>query len=230
MCEYRGGVVWLILNDFDVATRVGDKGLPVAGNSSRHRTGTLPFMSLDILQNLRTSTHYLRHDLEGVFWVALWCLVKFPRSKNSTEENTRRKALLDWEKGGLTAICNRKLSLLTEGSTLAVIPLTPEMQPHYRSWIMLFAEVLSSAYSTLNTMNRMHITRGLAPWNSHLEKMESAFVPETIDNGVTCEKIREQLLIWEMENPGVKTIKGFVPYQVHNHAPDGGANDKEPYA
>ncbi|EKM51936.1 uncharacterized protein PHACADRAFT_212551 [Phanerochaete carnosa HHB-10118-sp] len=41
-----------ILNDFDLATRVTPNGEPVAGPSSKHRTGTLPFMARDVLYGL----------------------------------------------------------------------------------------------------------------------------------------------------------------------------------
>lgn len=205
MCEYREGSVWLILNDFDLATRVDDTGMPMGDGLSERQMGTLPFMSLDVLANVTASPHCLWHDLESAFWVALWCLVTLPRSKDADEEKTRRAALLDWERGGLKAIRNTKGAILARYQELDALPLTPEMQP-YRPWIALFWRVFSLAYANINDRK----TRAILPKYAGYGEVEPMLEPETLDGAVSCAGIRKDLSIWEALDSG--EVEGFIRY------------------
>ncbi|KAK7689352.1 hypothetical protein QCA50_007143 [Cerrena zonata] len=77
-------VVKLIIIDFDLATYVNE--------TSGHCTsvGTPPFMALDLVQS-STQTHYLRHDFESVFYVALWFITRPPGRVSKTD------LFVDWE-------------------------------------------------------------------------------------------------------------------------------------
>ena len=58
-----------VLNDYDLASQKGD---PPRGNQ---RTGTIPFMALDLLRPDGQSgkvEHVYRHDLESFIWVLVW--------------------------------------------------------------------------------------------------------------------------------------------------------------
>ena len=68
-------VIKLVIIDFDLASRVD---VVEAYTSSAHRTGTVPFMAVELLRR-SDSPHYLRHDFESVFYVALWFITRLPR-------------------------------------------------------------------------------------------------------------------------------------------------------
>ncbi len=58
-----------VLNDFDLAIRIGQNT-----NTSRQRTGTAPYMAIDILEASPPPVHLYRHDLESLYYV-LVCVV-----------------------------------------------------------------------------------------------------------------------------------------------------------
>ena len=207
MCEYRGESVWLILNDFDLATRVDDEGLPIDDDPSGNNMGTLPFMAVDMLKEAPDVARYLRHDLESVFWVALWCLVKYPRSENVADENARREALLDWEKGGLNAIRNRKHVIRINGRALTALLPTPEMRL-YKHWILLFWEMFYSACLAENEITEQRLFPHL--FKHRKEDASLTLDWETLNGTVTCDKIRERLSAWEAKCS--REIEGYIPY------------------
>ncbi|KAJ3898191.1 protein kinase [Lentinula edodes] len=64
------GKVYGVLNDFDLSSRVRDMD---KGPTSNQRTGTRPFMSVDLLSPVWEGGHLYRHDLESLFYIML-CL------------------------------------------------------------------------------------------------------------------------------------------------------------
>jgi Fungal protein kinase len=70
MVDSRQEKLWVIPNDFDLASKVTN-----TNSSAQHRTGTLPFMSLELLKQA-DAKHCLRHDLESLFYVAIWWVAK----------------------------------------------------------------------------------------------------------------------------------------------------------
>ncbi|KAH7880931.1 protein kinase [Lentinula edodes] len=70
MYRRKNGKVYGVLNDFDLSSRVQDMN---KGPTSKQRTGTRPFMSLDLLNPDWEGGHLYRHDLESLFYIML-CL------------------------------------------------------------------------------------------------------------------------------------------------------------
>ncbi|KAJ3880856.1 protein kinase [Lentinula edodes] len=70
MYRRKNGKVYGVLNDFDLSSRVRDMD---KGPTSKQRTGTRPFMSLDLLNPDWEGGHLYRHDLESLFYIML-CL------------------------------------------------------------------------------------------------------------------------------------------------------------
>ncbi|KAJ3784987.1 hypothetical protein GGU10DRAFT_270293, partial [Lentinula aff. detonsa] len=62
------GRVYGVLNDFDLSSFVRDM---VKGPSSDFRTGTRPFMSVDLLNPKWNGGHLYRHDLESLFFIMI---------------------------------------------------------------------------------------------------------------------------------------------------------------
>lgn len=78
MYDLRDGILYGIVNDYDNAVILDQDGNPQAPPST-HRTGTIPFMALDLLAPEPPARHLYRHDLESFFYVLVWTAVFFPR-------------------------------------------------------------------------------------------------------------------------------------------------------
>ncbi|CAE6349555.1 unnamed protein product [Rhizoctonia solani] len=61
-----------VLIDLDHGVDLLENGNKKASESSLHRTGTLPFMALDLLHDNQTYPQDLRHDLESFVYVLFW--------------------------------------------------------------------------------------------------------------------------------------------------------------
>ncbi|TCD67944.1 hypothetical protein EIP91_011808 [Steccherinum ochraceum] len=63
-----------VLNDFDLISRV--VSVELQEPTSKHRTGTKPFMAMELLSD-NPPLHLYRHDLESLFYVMLWHTHRF---------------------------------------------------------------------------------------------------------------------------------------------------------
>ncbi|KAF2787657.1 hypothetical protein K505DRAFT_379435 [Melanomma pulvis-pyrius CBS 109.77] len=76
------------------------KELDGGPTGARHRTGTMEFMAIEVLEG---KPHTYRHDLESFFYVFLWVIVQ---GRDRTLLKTSQ--LRDWYRGGYTQIANMK--------------------------------------------------------------------------------------------------------------------------
>ncbi|KAG9217707.1 hypothetical protein CCMSSC00406_0003604 [Pleurotus cornucopiae] len=67
----RANGVFGVLNDWDLATPINAKC-----GTTNHRTGTGPFMALELLDKV-PPVHLYRHDLESLFYVLIWAAVHY---------------------------------------------------------------------------------------------------------------------------------------------------------
>src|ERR1700730_4848321 len=100
-----------VLNDWDLSyyCRSGlDTGCVVRGES---RTGTFPFMALDLLSEeaWRGNLQRLyRHDLEGFIWILPWVFLQF-------EDSVLTNPVLDgWRTGDYAEYADAKRALLSK--------------------------------------------------------------------------------------------------------------------
>ncbi|KAJ3552549.1 hypothetical protein NM688_g4095 [Phlebia brevispora] len=124
MYEKRGNHYFFILIDFDMGVVLPRDAESSWLVSSRHRTGTLPFMAWELIRDAcRADTskwmpirHLLRHDLESLFWLSLWCVLTL---LTHTVEAEHKNRLLVWarslETGPLNLIAANKESLSNHG-------------------------------------------------------------------------------------------------------------------
>ncbi|KAH8091038.1 hypothetical protein BXZ70DRAFT_1079887 [Cristinia sonorae] len=82
-----------------VAGAEAEKGL-------RYRTGTGPFIALDILLYKKAPVHLYRHDLESFFWVLVWFVATFNPVTHSCGD------ILPWLSDDLESIAQSKRALL----------------------------------------------------------------------------------------------------------------------
>lgn len=155
--ELREGFIQLILNDFDHAVMVDDRGCPAVPNSLKHPAGTLPFVAHELLDPDTSVAHYVRHDFESVFLVALWLLIKFSlRTKATTEEASHlqqqgRDILQGWACGSVGNIYSHKQAIFTNPTTISKITRKVAMGP-YKDWVTGFCRVFIKAYQVLNNL------------------------------------------------------------------------------
>jgi len=115
--------VWIILNDFDLAGQV-----EAEATTARHRTGTLPFMAIELLRKAG-ATHRLQHDLESLFYVAVWWAVTGTNSQADRDRAAaRRDSLRLWNHGTPREISRIKHEFLTERWDESRIELSPGFQ------------------------------------------------------------------------------------------------------
>ncbi|KAK0189261.1 hypothetical protein F5146DRAFT_1205668 [Armillaria mellea] len=75
-----------LLSDFDNVSRVDEQG-DIIGSSVNQRTGTVPFMTLDILKNAGTPIlHLYRHYLESFVYLLIWSGVHFDLKNRTCRE------------------------------------------------------------------------------------------------------------------------------------------------
>lgn len=97
-----------VLVDFDLTHRNEDRPQPP---TSRHRTGTLPFLALDLLQDTDGYPHYHRHDVESFYYVLVWTAGQY----NEGVEKTNTSVFQEWCGGTWTSMYNHKFVFLGGG-------------------------------------------------------------------------------------------------------------------
>ncbi|KAH8082026.1 hypothetical protein BXZ70DRAFT_959636 [Cristinia sonorae] len=87
---------------------VANVGSEMGVQAPRYRTGTGPFIALDILLYNHAPIHLYRHDLESFFWVLVWFVATFkPKSQSCG-------VIRPWLCNDLASIGKAKLALLNE--------------------------------------------------------------------------------------------------------------------
>ncbi|KAJ3990882.1 kinase-like domain-containing protein, partial [Lentinula boryana] len=76
MFRRKDGKIYGVLNDFDLSSRVQSMD---KGPTSNHRTGTRPFMSIDLLNANWEGGHLYRHDIESLFYIMLCLACRYRR-------------------------------------------------------------------------------------------------------------------------------------------------------
>lgn len=96
-----------------------------------YRTGTGPFMALDLLEAGPVPLHLYRHDLESFFWVLIWfCAVFDPETHTFGH-------LKNWENSDLVTVGVNKRHFLQDGTVQKAVfaNISPRYQPLKLTWI-----------------------------------------------------------------------------------------------
>ncbi|KFY02428.1 hypothetical protein V490_00513 [Pseudogymnoascus sp. VKM F-3557] len=107
------------LIDLDLA-----KELDSVPSGASHRTGTMQFMAIEVLQG---KGHTYRHDLESFFYVLIWMCIRYGHV--DMDEGQARKesrplatsALRDWYTGNYRQIANTKLGHMDKSQFEGII-------------------------------------------------------------------------------------------------------------
>ncbi|KAF8991843.1 hypothetical protein BDQ17DRAFT_1332666 [Cyathus striatus] len=78
MYREEGGVIYGVLNDFDLCKKMDNN---LSGPSSRQRTGTIPFLAIDLLSRPKAPpAHRYRHDVESFFYVFYYIITSYDKN------------------------------------------------------------------------------------------------------------------------------------------------------
>ena len=89
-----------MLIDLDLA-----KELNCGPSGARHRTGTMQFMAIDVLEG---HTHTYGHDLESFFYVFLWIIIRHD-PKGGERDLSKESRLRAWYTGSYEQIADAKM-------------------------------------------------------------------------------------------------------------------------
>ncbi|PFH46930.1 hypothetical protein AMATHDRAFT_7248 [Amanita thiersii Skay4041] len=130
-----------ILNDFDLAKLVPEMQ---RGPYAKHKTGTLPFMALDLL-NGWSGEHQYRFELESFLYVIMWIVVRYEDGKEKYDTLRR------WLAKHPDFVFASKNTLFSRLKVFKAIPWTQSATfPNiYESWIyplrMIFSRFIRSS-------------------------------------------------------------------------------------
>ncbi|KAF8915052.1 hypothetical protein CPB85DRAFT_1560521 [Mucidula mucida] len=149
------GAVYGVLNDMDLSSFVADLEA-----TSFMRTGTPPFMAVDLLRSHNSETvHLYRHDLESLFYVMLILSTRHQLSCNGLPQNILVQRVspsfsdwfsssLTWQQLGIAKDCFIKTAFR---ETMSVDNLFPPDSSFvgFRNWIIRLKFVMSLGFNGL---------------------------------------------------------------------------------
>ncbi|KAL4256400.1 Protein kinase domain-containing protein [Pleurotus pulmonarius] len=135
-----------VLNDWDLSTRVN-----VVGSSTNHRTGTGPFMALDLLGK-EPPIHLYRHDLESLFYVLIWAAVHYNIGAKVPYSHTVDPALEKWN-GDFEEARLAKLAFFSDAESV-LEHLQPVFEPLRETWIEPLVDLFRKARANANLLAR----------------------------------------------------------------------------
>ena len=168
-----------ILNDWDMSSRVvrypgmasvvtmvtSDPSRVAEAEALNNRTGTVPFMALDLLtEDGPVPKHLYRHDLESFLWVLIWAAVHYdiPNKKNmSASQDEIDRELRIWDEGTREEVRSCKRALMRKvcgaspchSSDSDVEDVLDRVRPEFRrlktEWIIPLIRMFYRAFNEL---------------------------------------------------------------------------------
>ena len=165
MCDKKPTGHIGILSDWDLASLIDDQDAVIASNA-RHRTGTVPFMSIHLLK--ASSPHKYCHDLESFFYILLWAAVHFDLRENQCLSPLPK--FQKWNDSNLLDAAEPKMMFLCDPSRLTPF-VSDDFKTLFVTWINALRELFYNVYIKNNTELGMHFDT--AVWNEViLERLE----------------------------------------------------------
>ncbi|KAJ3855628.1 protein kinase [Lentinula lateritia] len=198
------GKIYGVLNDFDLSSRVRDMD---NGPTSNQRTGTRPFMSLDLLDPTWKGGHFYRHDLESLFYIMLCLACRYEEPGVPAPEP---RAYSKWFSGSDQDIFDNKNTFLTSPSVVAqVLPIRPYFA-HFKPWLNFMHQLFSEGYHARPRLPKEDTDMPTYPaLKKHLPS-KTLFDWQTLDGNVTYSVLRECMSSFQKE-PLDTRWTGFNP-------------------
>jgi hypothetical protein len=145
MCDKKPTGYIGILSDWDLASLIDDENAVIASNA-KHRTGTVPFMSIHLLK--ASPPHKYCHDLESFFYILVWAAVHFDLQKKQCLPPL--PDFQEWNHSNLVKAAGPKLSFLLYPTELSSF-VSDDFKPLLVTWIKALRELFYSVYIKNNT-------------------------------------------------------------------------------
>ena len=198
MYDIRDGAYYFVLIDFDMAIVVEDHvGRSTYQTSSKHRTGTLPFMAYELIEDAAKGAnlpdwkplrHLLRHDYESLFYVSFWSVTAIPSPKKQTQRDVLAEFTKALEQGGPRALARAKRSLLIQPLEDEILDASPAGED-LASWFVGFSEVFGNAVRAINShRGHLHDARTGYDTTTH-----ASFDFETLNGLLTKDTLKANL-------------------------------------
>ena len=207
-----------MLIDFDMATVVeSDDGHPSYGASSKHRTGTLPFMAYDLVLDAwrgankpgewKPIRHLLRHDYESLFYLAYWIVtaIKPKKAKDDPLRDLLVSLAKGLEVGGLLDLGTKKKYYCITPLDSACLDLPAETSGVLSEWFTGWTELLSDAVHAKDK-HEMHC----------LDAAKGRRGPPPFFDMETCNGIFTRDTLQEALRPRIPEISKYTA--THGHA------------
>ncbi|KAL7278016.1 hypothetical protein ACG7TL_007976 [Trametes sanguinea] len=154
-----------VLCDFDMAVII-EGGASAPANTrvatATHRTGTLPFLAIELLENPKT-LHRLYHDYESLFWVVLWCAMKADYHAEGTKRAAIDELLNEWEEVDLKQVASHKMRALKMYWNELPIPTRFKDSSRISDFIDGFRTFIDEASGQVNTaLRKQRFKSGIA--------------------------------------------------------------------
>ncbi|KAJ7243568.1 hypothetical protein B0H12DRAFT_1188494 [Mycena haematopus] len=157
------GKVYGVLNDFDLALRLEHK----PPSTSKHRTGTKPYMAIDLLVP-EPPYHLYRHDLESFLYVLVFLTCRIAGS-----------TFADWEDLAMKELRSEKTAVIANRT----FPPTKDLFHRFRLPILDIARLFRTGFnnrSSYEDADEIAVLTGAA--------RPSSFEDETLGDAVTFDK------------------------------------------
>lgn len=147
--EKANGQAHFVLHGFDLAIRLNQDGTPAMEATAKHRTGALPFMAIELLEDMWRNPdspgvmHELHHDYASLYWVATWCTMKTERDIAPKLKEQVETVVTKWETDSYQTIASNKKDVLF-GFQLKDLPMTPRFE-RLRPVLRSLSEVFDDA-------------------------------------------------------------------------------------
>ncbi|KAF6743443.1 hypothetical protein DFP72DRAFT_827813 [Ephemerocybe angulata] len=138
-----------LLNDWDMASFV--EALKDQTSSAHNRTGTLPFMALDIIYpttlTVHPREHWYRHDLESFFWILVWAAIHY-NLKEKTRDKEVHPSLVPWTSDDVHTHAFAKIAFLRpwdDRAKLAFDDIKPGFEQVLEDWIVPLRKLIKDS-------------------------------------------------------------------------------------
>ena len=131
MLRKEGDNVYAVLNDLDLAVSAD-----VKSTSSKHHTGTKPFMAIDLIHPDPT-VHMYRHDLESLFYILVWITSRFNDGQEIADP-----PLQEWADNGDLILVEKKRSFF-----MSMPPRRTEQFESFGRWIVSMQTMFRDGFS-----------------------------------------------------------------------------------
>ncbi|KAF5313573.1 hypothetical protein D9611_010172 [Ephemerocybe angulata] len=151
MISRRGGDPKGLLNDWDMASFIEAIADKTSSAHNHNRTGTLPFMALDLIypttwHTVHPREHWYRHDLESFFYILVWAAIHY-NLKEKTRDEEVHPSLVPWTSGDANTHAMAKYSFLRpdDRAALAYRDIKPGFEDVLKDWIRPLRKLIKAS-------------------------------------------------------------------------------------